>query len=157
MLDDLSGRMTPQQWAARALEAYRSFQADRIVAEVNNGGDMVEATLRVLDPAAPYKPVRASRGKAVRAEPVAALYEKGRVHHVGAFPALEDQMCGFTVDVDRAGRPHAAGVLARPARCAGVGADRADGGAPGRLGLLEYYRRAAAQHAADADKTRTDR
>ena len=96
VLDDFSGHFTPHHWAARALAAYRDFAADRIVGEVNNGGDMVEATLRALDPAASFKAVHASRGKVLRAEPVAALYERGRVHHVGAFPALEDQMCGFT-------------------------------------------------------------
>jgi phage terminase large subunit-like protein len=96
VLGDLSGRMTPHQWAARALAAYRTHAADRIVGEVNNGGEMVEATLRTIDPAVSFKAVHASRGKALRAEPVAALYERGRIHHVGAFPALEDQMCGFT-------------------------------------------------------------
>jgi predicted phage terminase large subunit-like protein len=96
VLDDLSGRFSPHDWASRALEAYRAHRADRIVAEVNNGGAMVEATLRVLDAGVSYKPVHASRGKLARAEPVAALYEQGRVHHVGAFPALEDQMCAFT-------------------------------------------------------------
>ena len=69
--------------------------ADRIVAEVNNGGEMVEATLRMIDPAVPFRAVRASRGKTARAEPVAALYEQGRVRHLGAFPQLEDQMCAF--------------------------------------------------------------
>jgi phage terminase large subunit-like protein len=141
VLEDLSGRMSPHQWAARALEACRRFKADRIVAEVNNGGDMVEATLRALDPSAPYKPVRASRGKAVRAEPVAALYEKGRVRHVGAFPSLEDQMCGFTPTFDRA--------------TAGFSPDRVDAlvwalselmvERPDGWGILEYYRRAASQ------------
>ena len=96
VLDDLSGRFSPHDWASRALEAYRAHRADRIVAEVNNGGAMVEATLRVLDAGVSYKPVHASRGKLARAEPVAALYEQGRIHHVGAFPALEDQMCAFT-------------------------------------------------------------
>jgi predicted phage terminase large subunit-like protein len=96
VLDDLSGRYSPHDWASRALEAYRARRADRIVAEVNNGGAMVEATLRVLDAGVSYKPVHASRGKLARAEPVAALYEQGRIHHVGAFPALEDQMCAFT-------------------------------------------------------------
>jgi phage terminase large subunit-like protein len=96
VLADLSGKCSPHQWAGRALEAYRAFAADRIVAEVNNGGDMVEATLRALDAGASYKPVRASRGKIARAEPIAALYERGLVHHAGIFPALEDQMCGFT-------------------------------------------------------------
>jgi predicted phage terminase large subunit-like protein len=96
VLDDLSGLYSPHDWAARALDAYRAHRADRIVAEVNNGGAMVEATLRVLDAGVSYKPVHASRGKLARAEPVAALYEQGRVHHVGAFAALEDQMCAFT-------------------------------------------------------------
>jgi phage terminase large subunit-like protein len=80
---------------------YRRHDADRIVAEVNNGGDMVEATLRMVDPEIPFTAVRASRGKVVRAEPVAALYEQGRVHHVGMFSVLEDQMCAFTQDFDR--------------------------------------------------------
>ena len=77
-------------------------RADRIVAEVNNGGDMVGATLRMIDPKAAFTAVRASRGKVVRAEPVAALYEQGRVHHIGTFPQLEDQMTNFTSDIDRA-------------------------------------------------------
>jgi predicted phage terminase large subunit-like protein len=96
VLEDLSGRMTPHHWAARAVAAYRAHRADRIVAEVNNGGDMVAAMLRTADPGVSFKAVHASRGKAVRAEPVASLYEQGRVHHVGTFPALEDQLCGFT-------------------------------------------------------------
>ena len=71
-------------------------RADRIVAEVNNGGDMVGATLRMLDPNVAFTAVRASRGKIVRAEPVAALYQQGRIHHIGTFPQLEDQMTNFT-------------------------------------------------------------
>jgi len=102
VLDDLSGRMTPRAWALKAVAAYRTFAADRIVAEVNNGGDMVEATLRSVAGDAPFRAVRASRGKVVRAEPVAALYEQGRVHHVGGFATLEDQLCVFTADFDRA-------------------------------------------------------
>ncbi|HEV2263745.1 MAG TPA: terminase family protein [Stellaceae bacterium] len=102
VLDDLSGRMSPRAWALKAIAAYKNFAADRIVAEVNNGGDMVEATLRSVQSDAPFRAVRASRGKAVRAEPVAALYEQGRVHHVGGLPALEDQLCAFTADFDRA-------------------------------------------------------
>jgi phage terminase large subunit-like protein len=65
---------------------------------VNNGGDMVEATLRVVEPDVPFTAVRASRGKVTRAEPIAALYEQGRVHHLGTFPELEDQMCAFVAD-----------------------------------------------------------
>ena len=102
VLDDLSGRMTPRAWALKAVAAYKNFVADRIVAEVNNGGDMVEATLRSVQSDTPFRAVRASRGKAVRAEPVAALYEQGRVHHVGGLPSLEDQLCAFTADFDRA-------------------------------------------------------
>jgi predicted phage terminase large subunit-like protein len=101
VLDDLTGRYTPIEWARRAIKAYEDHKADRIVAEVNNGGQMVEATLRMINPRVSYKPVHATRGKVVRAEPVAALYEQGRVHHVGALPALEGQMCMFTADIDR--------------------------------------------------------
>lgn len=101
VLADLSGRCAPHEWARAAVKAYREHKADRIVAEVNQGGDMVEATVRMVAPDVPYHAVRASRGKVVRAEPVAALYEQGRVHHVGSHPALEDQMCAFTSDLDR--------------------------------------------------------
>ena len=103
VLADRSGHYTPSEWAQAAIALYRQHKADRIVAEVNNGGGMVEATLRMIDPNVPYTAVHASRGKVVRAEPVAALYEQqpGRVFHVGAFPTLEDQMCGFTTDFDR--------------------------------------------------------
>jgi predicted phage terminase large subunit-like protein len=101
VLADLSGRYSPADWAQTAIAAYRAHKADRIVAEVNNGGDMVEATLRMVDPNIPFTAVYASRGKVVRAEPAAALYEQQRVHHVGVLPELEDQMCGFTTDFDR--------------------------------------------------------
>lgn len=89
---------TPQAWAARAVDAYREFEADRIVAEVNQGGDMVEAVIRQIDPNIAFRAVRASRGKQARAEPVSALYEQGRVFHLGAFAALEDQMRSFGAD-----------------------------------------------------------
>lgn len=87
---------SPNAWAEVVLLAYREFEADRVVAEVNNGGELVEALLRRIDPKVSYRAVRASRGKVARAEPVAALYERGLVFHVGAFAALEDQMCAFT-------------------------------------------------------------
>jgi len=90
VLADASGRYQPTEWAKTAVSAYRTHGADRIVAEVNNGGDMVEATLRMIEPNMPFVAVRASRGKVTRAEPIAALYEQGRVHHFGAFPVLED-------------------------------------------------------------------
>jgi len=101
VLADASGRYAPAEWARIAISAYAAHQADRIVAEINNGGDMVEATLRMVDPNVPFSAVRAARGKVARAEPVAALYEQGRIHHLGAFPQLEDQMCSFTSDFDR--------------------------------------------------------
>ena len=95
ILDDLSGKYAPLGWARRAIGAYRDRGADCIVGEVNNGGDMVEATIRAVDNTASFKSVVASRGKRARAEPVAALYAKGKVHHVGAFPELEDQQCSW--------------------------------------------------------------
>lgn len=101
VLADETDRYGPLDWARRAISAYREHEADRIVAEVNNGGLMVETTLRSVDPAIPFKAVHASRGKVVRAEPVSALYEQRKVHHVGTFADLEDQMCAFTSDFNR--------------------------------------------------------
>jgi phage terminase large subunit-like protein len=95
IIADLSGRMPPAQWASVVVSAYYKYQADRVVAEVNQGGDLVEHTLRGFDPGIAYKSVHASRGKIARAEPIAALDARGLVHHLGAFPALEDQMCRF--------------------------------------------------------------
>jgi predicted phage terminase large subunit-like protein len=87
---------SPMQWAEAAVSALERHHADRIVAEVNQGGDLVAEVVRQIDPMVPFKAVRASRGKVARAEPVAALYEQGRVHHVGAHSALEDQMRRMT-------------------------------------------------------------
>jgi phage terminase large subunit-like protein len=101
VLEDCSGRYQPHEWAAKALELYRRHHADRIIAERNNGGDLVEATIRSVDPNASFKSVHASRGKVTRAEPISALYEQGRVHHVGTFTQLEDQLCSFTSDFNR--------------------------------------------------------
>ena len=98
VLEDLSCRLSPDAWGRRAVSGYRRHRADRIVAEVNNGGDLVERLLRVVDPSVSYRAVRAARGKVTRAEPVAALYEQGHVHHLASFAALEDQMCAFTPD-----------------------------------------------------------
>ncbi len=95
VLEDLSGNYTPSEWASKALEAYGRHKADRIVAEVNQGGDMIEHTLRTYEPNVSYKAVHASRGKIARAEPIAALDCQGRIHHAGIFGALEDQMCRF--------------------------------------------------------------
>ena len=88
--------LSPVQWASRAVRAFRMHKADRIVAEVNQGGDMVETVIRQIAPQIPFRAVRASRGKRLRAEPVAALYEQGRIHHADALTQLEDQMCSFT-------------------------------------------------------------
>jgi len=95
VLADHSLSASPDGWAKAAVAAYRTHSADRIVAEVNNGGAMVEATIRTVERGVSYKALHASRGKQTRAEPIAALYEQGRIHHVGAFPSLEDQMCGW--------------------------------------------------------------
>ena len=94
--DTTADRVGPNR--LRRLPGHR---ADRIVAESNNGGEMVEATIRMVDENVAYTGVHATRGKVVRAEPVAALYEQGRIHHIGAFTQLEDQMCEFTPDLDR--------------------------------------------------------
>ncbi|MGB3899880.1 MAG: terminase family protein [Mesorhizobium sp.] len=85
----------PQEWAARAVALYLRLQADCLMVEVNQGGEMATAVIRTIDPAVPVKPVRARRGKWLRAEPVAALYQQGRVRHAGRFGELEDEMCDF--------------------------------------------------------------
>lgn len=98
VLEDASLSGSPNEWARRAVSLYRSWNADAIVIEVNQGGDMVANTIRTIDPNVNIKEVRASRGKHVRAEPIAALYEQGRVAHVGAFPELEAQMTQMTTN-----------------------------------------------------------
>lgn len=95
VLEDGSDRYSPLAWADRALSMFDTRMGDRIVGEVNNGGEMVESTLRTRRPDVPYRAVHASRGKVTRAEPIAALYEQGRVHHVGLFDELEDQQCNW--------------------------------------------------------------
>ena len=85
----------PDMWAAKAIALYHRHQADALIAEVNQGGEMIEAVVHAIDPSVPVTPVRASRGKYLRAEPVATLYARGRVHHAGQFAALEDEMCDF--------------------------------------------------------------
>ena len=96
VLEDASIAGSPSDWAKRAVSLYRSYQADGIVIEVNQGGDMVAHTLRTIDPNVNIIEVRASRGKHVRAEPISALYEQGKIGHVGSFPALESQMTQMT-------------------------------------------------------------
>jgi phage terminase large subunit-like protein len=116
ILEDWSRRCTPDEWGRKAVAAYRKHEADCIVAECNQGGEMVESVIKsVAD--VPVKLVRATRGKYVRAEPASALYEQGRVHHVGTFPDLEDQMIGFT-----------------PERAS----DRSDGFSPDRVDALVW-------------------
>lgn len=101
VLADASGKYSPEGWANEAVALYHRFKADRIIGEVNNGGDMIENILRNTDRNVSYKAVRASRGKVTRAEPIAALYEQKKVSHVGCFPTLEDQQSIFTSDYDR--------------------------------------------------------
>lgn len=104
VLEDLSGRYPPTTWAKIAVEAYKRWQADRVVAEVNKGGDLVEKLLQAVHPDLPYTGIHASRGKITRAEPVAALYEQGKVFHVGkGFVELEAQMCQYTPLVQERG------------------------------------------------------
>ncbi|WP_424361451.1 DNA-packaging protein [Methylocystis parvus] len=94
----------PAQWARASIALYHKLSADTLVAEVNQGGEMVRAVLNEADPSAPVTMVRATRGKYLRAAPVAQLYEQGRVKHVGALPALEDEMCDFGADGLSSGR-----------------------------------------------------
>jgi hypothetical protein len=98
VLADHTCQLSPDGWGRRAIDAYHRFEADRIIGERNFGGAMVEFVIRSADKNVPFKEVVASRGKVVRAEPVSALYEQGRVSHVGSFPDLEDQMCNFTAN-----------------------------------------------------------
>lgn len=98
VLGDYSVKASPLEWAQRALDAYDTHKADAIVVEVNNGGDMIPTLIKQIRPGTPVKTVRASRGKHTRAEPIAAMYEQGRIHHTQPFTTLEDQLCSWTVD-----------------------------------------------------------
>jgi phage terminase large subunit-like protein len=95
VLDDVSYKGTPAQWADRVVKAYHYYKADYVVAEINQGGDLVETILKAADPALRFKSVRATKSKRCRAEPIAMLYEQGKVFHTRAFPELEQQMCRF--------------------------------------------------------------
>ena len=92
VLDDVTLRASPARWGDAAITAYEKWGGDRIIGESNNGGEMVEHVIRTSSPNVPFKAIHASRGKRPRAEPVAALYEQGKIHHIGAFPELENQM-----------------------------------------------------------------
>lgn len=98
VLADRSGVMSPEKWARTAIDLYYELEADRIIAEINNGGEMVEHTIKSVDPKVPVKVVTATRGKMVRAEPIAAFDEQGKIHHVGTFGAMESQMCTWVPD-----------------------------------------------------------
>lgn len=98
VLFDGTCQMSPEGWGRRAVELYHRWEADRVIGERNYGGDMVRFTIKTADPDVPFSEVVATRGKAVRAEPISALYEQGRVHHVGDFTDLEDQMTNFTAN-----------------------------------------------------------
>ena len=126
----------PARWAARVGAAYRGFRANRVVAEINNGGEMVTEVLRQAEPNLPVRTVTATRGKFLRAEPVAAAYERGVVFHAGLFVKLEDQLCALTPDFDR--------------RAAGFSPDRADAlvwaiadllglDRPSSAGMIDYW------------------
>ena len=113
VLADLSSQgETPGEWSARVVSAFRHYEANRVVAEINNGGEMVAQVLRQNDANLPVRNVTATRGKFLRAEPIAAAYERGAVFHLGAFEKLEDQLCTLTSDFD--------------SRTAGFSPDRAD-------------------------------
>lgn len=101
VFDDATCQKSPAEWAKEVIKQYRAHKADRVVAEINQGGDLVEATIRNVDRFVPYTGVHATRGKAIRAEPVAALYEQHRVHHVGNFPELEDELLNFNPTLGR--------------------------------------------------------
>jgi len=97
LLEDLSGRYAPEEWARIVCDAFERYKADTVIGERNFGGDMVRAVLQTHNPDVPFKEITSSRGKVVRAEPIAALYEKQKVLHVGYFTELEDQMCAMSL------------------------------------------------------------
>jgi phage terminase large subunit-like protein len=142
VLADLTSQgETPGRWGSRVVSAFRRFQANRVVAEINNGGEMVVAVLRQSDPNLPVRTVTATRGKYLRAEPVAAAYERGAVFHLGVFERLEDQLCALTPDFD--------------ARSSGFSPDRADALVwavadllaleAGASGMMAYYAESGGQ------------
>jgi ribosomal protein L37AE/L43A len=98
VLADESCRVSPKEWATIAIKLLKRFNGDRIIGETNNGGDMIEDTLRSVDDTIPFRKVVASRGKFIRAEPISSLYEQNKVSHIGVFEDLEDEMVTFTVD-----------------------------------------------------------
>jgi len=99
IVEDATCLAKPSVWAQETCDMYDRLKADRVIGEINNGGDLVETNLRTVDKDVSFMSVHASRGKVTRAEPIAALYEKGRVKHVGEFPELEDQLCSWNPDL----------------------------------------------------------
>ena len=126
---------SPAAWAARAGAAYRGFSANRVVAEINNGGDMVAEVLRQAEPGLPVRTVTATRGKYLRAEPVAAAYERGLVFHAGTFAKLEDQLCALTPDYDR----HAGGSPDRADALVWAIADLIGPEKPSTTGMIDFW------------------
>ena len=98
VFEDATCNLSPEGWGRRVVDRFHRWEGDRVVGEANYGGDMVRATVQASDKTIPYRDVKATRGKVVRAEPISALYEQGTVHHVGHFPDLEDQLCNFTAN-----------------------------------------------------------
>ena len=145
VLEDSSGKYSPIEWARRAVALYHKWNADRVVAEANQGGAMVETTIRTVDTNISFKAVHASRGKITRAEPIAALFEQFRIHLVGVFPELEDQLCTF-----EAGLPGSPDRLdAMVWAFTELMVDK-----PGNTGFLEFY---AAQAGANVRSEVSDR
>jgi phage terminase large subunit-like protein len=144
VLADRSLRDSPQAWAKVAVQAYHEFKADRIIAEQNFGGEMVRRVIQAVDPNVPISLISASRGKVVRAEPVAALYEQDKVHHVGRFPILEEQLCAFTTSGYRGeGSPDHADALVWA--LSDLMLEQIEG-----MGVFEFYRQ---QYGTDKDRT----
>jgi phage terminase large subunit-like protein len=129
VFDDASIDDLPDKWAAAVVACFNRFGADLVCGEVNFGGQMVEWTIRTVQPLIPFKPVVASRGKYIRAEPISALYAQGRVHHVGMFGGLEDEMCSYV------SRPGARSPNRLDALVIGLTELMLEGRAPGDLGL----------------------
>mgnify|MGYP001577226029 CR=1 FL=1 len=104
VLSDDSVQASPEKWAANAVAAYHKLKADKLIAEDNNGGEMVETTIRTVPDAPPVKRIHASRGKHTRAEPISMLSQQHKIHHVGAFPKLEDELCTWVPGMDSPNR-----------------------------------------------------
>lgn len=150
VLDDATMQLAkPAAWAAQAVKLYHDRKADRIVAEGNNGGEMVESVIHAQDDGVPVTIVTATRGKEIRAEPVSALYEQGRVHHVGNFPLLEDELCEWDPQDATAASPNRLDALVWAITALMLDNDG--------TGILDYYRRQAnraKQTQADANRAR---